>query len=178
MTSTSELPAVSVAHPIRPTAAFMLRHPAHAIALGFGSGLAPKAPGTVGSLWGWASWLLIQNSFSLTTQAALILVSLLIGWWACTLTARHMGVSDPGAIVWDEIVAMWLILFLLMPAGFMAQLSAFLLFRFFDAVKPGPVAWADRLFKGFGWRGGWGILFDDLVAAFCTLMVLALWRWF
>lgn len=178
MTSTSELPAVSVAHPIRPTAAFMLRHPAHAIALGFGSGLSPKAPGTVGSLWARASWLLIQNSLSLTTQAALILVSLVIGWWACTLTARHMGVSDPGAIVWDEIVAMWLILFLLMPAGFMAQLSAFLLFRFFDAVKPGPVAWADRLFKGFGWRGGWGILFDDLVAALCTLMVLALWRWF
>ena len=178
MTSISELPAVSVAHPIRPTTAFMLRHPAHAIALGFGSGLSPKAPGTVGSLWGWASWLLIQNSLSLTTQAALILVSLVIGWWACTLTARHMGVSDPGAIVWDEIVAMWLILFLLMPAGFMAQLSAFLLFRFFDAVKPGPVAWADRLFKGFGWRGGWGILFDDLVAALCTLIVLALWRWF
>ena len=178
MTSTSELPAVSVMRPIRPTAAFMLRHPAHAIALGFGSGLSPKAPGTVGSLWGWASWLLIQNSLSLTTQAALILVSLLIGWWACTLTARHMGVSDPGSIVWDEIVAMWLILFLLMPVGFFAQLSAFLLFRFFDAVKPGPVAWADRLFKGFGWRGGWGILFDDLVAALCTLMVLALWRWF
>ena len=178
MTSTSELPAVSVMRPIRPTAAFMLRHPAHAIALGFGSGLSPKAPGTVGSLWGWASWLLIQNSFSLPTQAALILVSLLIGWWACTLTARHMGVSDPGSIVWDEIVAMWLILFLLMPAGFLAQLSGFLLFRFFDAVKPGPVAWADRLFKGFGWRGGWGILFDDLVAALCTLMVLALWRWF
>ena len=178
MTSISELPAVSVAHPIRPTTAFMLRHPAHAIALGFGSGLSPKAPGTVGSLWGWASWLLIQNSLSLTTQAALILVSLVIGWWACTLTARHMGVSDPGSIVWDEIVAMWLILFLLMPAGFMAQLSAFLLFRFFDAVKPGPVAWADRLFKGFGWRGGWGILFDDLVAALCTLIVLALWRWF
>ena len=145
MSSTSELPAVSVAQAIRPTAAFMLRHPAHAIALGFGSGLSPKAPGTVGSLWGWASWLLIQNSLSLTTQAALILVSLLIGWWACTLTARNMGVSDPGAIVWDEIVAMWLILFLLMPAGFLAQLSGFLLFRFFDAVKPGPVAWADRL---------------------------------
>lgn len=178
MSSTSEFPTVSVAHPIRPTAAFMLRHPAHAIALGFGSGLSPKAPGTVGSLWGWASWLLIQNNLSLTTQAALILVSLLIGWWACTLTARHMGVIDPGSIVWDEIVAMWLILFLLMPAGFMAQLSAFLLFRFFDTVKPGPVAWADRLFKGFGWRGGWGIMFDDLVAALCTLIVLALWRWF
>lgn len=178
MSSVSELHVLSVNPPVRPTASFMWRHPAHAIALGFGSGLSPKAPGTVGSLWGWASWLLIQNSLSLYAQTALILVSLLIGWWACTLTARHMGVSDPGAIVWDEIVAMWLILFLLMPAGFMAQVSAFLLFRFFDAVKPGPVAWADRLFKGFGWRGGWGILFDDLVAAFCTLMVLAIWRWF
>ena len=173
-----DLPAVSVARPIRPSASFMWRHPAHAIALGFGSGLSPKAPGTVGSLWGWASWLLIQNHLSLTAQATLILISLGIGWWACTLTARNMGVSDPGAIVWDEIVAMWLILFLIMPAGFIAQMSAFLLFRFFDAVKPGPVAWADRLFKGFGWPGGWGILFDDLVAALCTLLVLALWRWF
>ena len=178
MSSPFELSVVSVAPPTRPTAAFMLRHPAHAIALGFGSGLSPKAPGTVGSLWGWASWLLIQNSLSFNAQAALILVSLVIGWWACTLTARNMGVSDPGSIVWDEIVAMWVILFLLMPTGFMTQLSAFLLFRFFDAVKPGPVAWADRLFKGFGWRGGWGILFDDLVAALCTLLVLALWRWF
>jgi len=178
MSSTSDLPVVSMVHAIRPTASFMLRHPAHAIAMGFGSGLSPKAPGTVGSLWGWASWLLIQNSLSSPAQAALILVSLGLGWWACTLTARNMGVSDPGSIVWDEIVAMWLILFLILPAGFMAQLSAFLLFRFFDAVKPGPVAWADRLFKGFGWRGGFGILFDDLVAALCTLLVLALWRWF
>ncbi|PUE39441.1 phosphatidylglycerophosphatase A [Limnohabitans sp. Bal53] len=178
MSSISDISDPSVNPPIRPTASFMWRHPAHAIALGFGSGLSPKAPGTVGSLWGWASWLLIQNNLSLNAQAALLLVSLFIGWWACTLTAKNMGVSDPGSIVWDEIVAMWLILFLMMPAGFMAQLSAFLLFRFFDAAKPGPVAWADRLFKGFGWRGGWGILFDDLVAAFCTLLVLALWRWF
>lgn len=174
----SDLPAVSMVRSIRPTASFMLRHPAHAIAMGFGSGLSPKAPGTVGSLWGWASWLLIHNSLSIPAQAVLILVSLGLGWWACTLTARNMGVSDPGAIVWDEIVAMWMILFLIMPAGFMTQMSAFLLFRFFDAAKPGPVAWADRLFKGFGWRGGFGILFDDLVAALCTLLVLALWRWF
>jgi phosphatidylglycerophosphatase A len=178
MSSTSDLPVVSMGHAIRPTASFMLRHPAHAIAMGFGSGLSPKAPGTVGSLWGWASWLLIQYSLSIPAQAALILVSLGLGWWACTLTARNMGVSDPGSIVWDEIVAMWLIFFLITPSGFMAQLFAFLLFRFFDAVKPGPVAWADRLFKGFGWRGGFCILFDDLVAALCTLLVLALWRWF
>jgi phosphatidylglycerophosphatase A len=76
MSSTSDLPVVSMVHAIRPTASFMLRHPAHAIAMGFGSGLSPKAPGTVGSLWGWASWLLIQNSLSIPAQAALILVSL------------------------------------------------------------------------------------------------------
>jgi phosphatidylglycerophosphatase A len=163
---------------IKPSIAFMLSHPAHAIALGFGSGLSPKAPGTVGSLWGWLSWWVLQTYLSLPAQVLLIAVALLVGWWACTLTARHMGISDPGSIVWDEIVAMWLILFLIMPTGFLGQCAAFVLFRFFDAVKPGPVAWADRLFKGFGWLGGWGILWDDLVAAFCTLFTIALWRWF
>jgi phosphatidylglycerophosphatase A len=162
--------------PVRPSAAFMLQHPAHVIALGLGSGLSPKAPGTVGSLWGWVSWLLIQNSLSGPWQAGVIVAGLLLGWWACTVTAQHLRVSDPGAIVWDEIVAMWLVFFLVMPTDFMGQLAAFALFRFFDAVKPGPVAWADRLFKGLGWRGGWGIVFDDLVAAFCTLLVIALWR--
>ena len=163
---------------IKPSVAFMLAHPAHALALGLGSGLAPKAPGTVGSLWGWLSWLVIQHYLSWTEQALLISAAIFVGWWACTVTARHMGVSDPGSIVVDEIVAMWLILFLVMPTHFWGQLAAFALFRFFDAAKPGPVAWADQLFKGFGWRGGFGILFDDLVAAFCTLLVMALWRWY
>lgn len=163
--------------PARPTARFMLSHPAHAIALGFGSGLSPWAPGTVGSLWAWLSWFAIQHMFSVPAQGVLIFASLLIGWWACATTAQHLGVSDPGCIVWDEVVAIWLIFYVLMPRGFGEQLVAFALFRFFDAVKPGPVAWADQRYKGFGWRGAWGILFDDLVAAFCTLIVLALWRW-
>lgn len=163
---------------IKPTVPFMLAHPAHSMALGLGSGLAPKAPGTVGSLWGWLSWLVIQHYLSWSEQALLITATFFVGWWACTVTARHMGISDPGSIVVDEIVAMWLILFLVMPSNFWGQLAAFALFRFFDAAKPGPVAWADQLFKGFGWRGGFGIMFDDLVAAFCTLLVLAFWRWF
>lgn len=158
-------------------ARFMLSHPAHMIALGFGAGLAPKAPGTVGTLWAWATWLVLQNFLTPAMQGLLIALSAPLGWWACTLTARHMGIADPGAIVWDEFIAMWLILWLVLPAGFVGQLMAFALFRFFDAAKPGPVAWADQLFKGFGWRGGWGILFDDLVAAACTLLVIALWRW-
>jgi phosphatidylglycerophosphatase A len=158
-------------------ARFLWAHPAHLFALGFGSGLAPKAPGTVGTLWAWAIWLVIQHYLSSFEQGLLISLSIPLGWWACTLTAQHMNIKDPGAIVWDEFIAMWMILWLILPTGFWGQLMAFALFRFFDAVKPGPVTWADQLFKGFGWRGGWGILFDDLVAAFCTLMVLAIWRW-
>jgi phosphatidylglycerophosphatase A len=105
-----------------------------------------------------------------------IALSLPIGWWACTVTAQHMQVQDPSAIVWDEIVAFWLILWLWMPVGLWGQFIAFVLFRFFDAVKPGPVGWADRHFHGLGWRGGWGIMFDDLVAAFCTLLCISLWQ--
>lgn len=155
---------------------FLLDHPAHLIALGFGAGLSRLAPGTVGTLWAWAAFLILQRWLTPLEMGLLIAVSLLAGWWACTVCARHMGVADPGAIVWDEVVAFWLILWLVTPTTFWGQFGAFVLFRYFDAAKPGPVKWADRLFKGFGWRGGWGILFDDLVAAFCTLLVIALWR--
>ena len=164
------------AAPQRPTVRFMLSHPAHAIALGFGSGLSPKAPGTVGTLWAWLAWLVLSLWLSPLQLGVLIAGSTLLGWWACTVTADHLGVLDPGNIVWDEVVAFWLVLWLVMPTGFWGQLVAFALFRFFDAVKPGPVRWADEAFHGFGWRGGFGILLDDFVAAFCTLLVIALWR--
>ncbi len=167
----------------RPSARFLCAHPAHLIALGFGSGLSPRAPGTVGTLWGWAAFLVMQQWLSSATIGWVILASLPIGWWACTATARHMGIADPGSIVWDEIVAFWIILWLVLPGGLLAQVIAFGLFRYFDAAKPGPVGWADRLFKPSGsgsdtrWAAaGFGILFDDLVAAFCTLLVIALWR--
>ncbi len=162
--------------PQRPSPAFMLSHPAHLVALGFGSGLSPKAPGTIGSLWGWLSWLVLSPFFTAAGQGAVILLAVLLGWWACKRTVDQLDIADPGFIVWDEIVAMWLVLWLVMPTNFWGQLAAFALFRFFDAVKPGPVGWADGVFKGWGWRGAWGILFDDLVAAFCTLLVIALWR--
>ena len=89
---------------------------------------------------------------------------------------KAFGSGRSGAIVWDEIVAFWSVLWLITPCGWLAQFAAFVLFRYFDIAKPGPVRWADQAFKGFGWRGGWGILFDDFVAAFCTLLVIALWR--
>lgn len=169
--------------PLKPSAAFMFRHPAHVIALGFGSGLSPIAPGTVGTLWAWLAFLVMQPHLSDLHWAIVLGVGSLIGWWACTLTARHLFTADPGAIVWDEIIAFWAVLWLAMPMGLWGQVWAFALFRFFDAVKPGPVAWADALFKGrrgqpVGWAQGFGILFDDYIAALCSLLVIALWRWF
>lgn len=163
--------------PVRPSARFLLAHPAHFIALGLGSGLSPVAPGTAGTLWAWLAFDVLRLWLSEAQLGVLIGVSLLVGWWACTVTARHLRVADPSAVVWDEVVAFWLVLWLVMPTGLWGQVAAFALFRFFDAAKPGPVGWADRRFKGVGWRGGWGILCDDLVAAFCTLLVIALWRW-
>ena len=154
----------------------ILCSPIHFVAFGFGTGLSPRGPGTVGTLWAWAAYELMTLFMTTSDIGLLIALSLPIGWWACTVTAQHMQVQDPSAIVWDEIVAFWLILWLWMPVGLWGQFIAFVLFRFFDAVKPGPVGWADRHFHGLGWRGGWGIMFDDLVAAFCTLLCISLWQ--
>jgi phosphatidylglycerophosphatase A len=165
-------------------ARFMLRDPAHWVAFGFGSGLAPKAPGTVGTLWGWISFLVLDRWLDTAGWGVVIVAALVLGQWACTRTARHLGVADPGAIVWDEIVAFWIVLWVVMPAPWWVQLVAFGFFRYFDAVKPGPVAWADQRFKRrlhgaepepIGHRQGFGILFDDLVAALCTLVLMAVW---
>lgn len=173
------------AAPVRPTAGFMLRHPARWIALGFGSGLSPKAPGTVGTLWAWLVFVVLAPWMNDFAWAALIGGGTAVGWWACTVTARDLNTPDPGAVVWDEVLAFWLILWLVAPASFLDQLVAFALFRLFDAAKPGPVGWADRRFKAergaagtfqIGWAQGFGILFDDFVAAGCTLVVIALWR--
>jgi phosphatidylglycerophosphatase A len=154
-----------VEYPIRPSARFLLEQPAHLIALGFGSGLSPVAPGTAGTLWAWAAFTLLQPWMNELRWAWVIAAALPLGCW-------------------DEIVAFWLVLWLVTPTGFSGQLLAFALFRFFDAVKPGPVGWADALFHQldtvndrYAWRkAGFGIMLDDLVAAACTLLVIAAWR--
>lgn len=163
---------------------FLLADPAHLIALGFGSGLSPWAPGTVGTLWAWLAFLVFDRWLGDAAWGLVIAGATLVGWWASTRTARHLGVADPSSIVWDEVVAFWTVLWLVMPTGWLGQLAAFGIFRLFDAAKPGPVAWADRLFKPhgaatgprIGWGQGFGILLDDFVAALCTLLVISLWR--
>lgn len=167
--------------PRRADAAFLVAHPAHWIALGFGSGLAPVAPGTAGTLWAWAVQLVVARWLDARAWALVLAASFALGWWACTRAAQHLGQRDPPAVVWDEVLAFWIVLWLIAPAGLGAQAIAFALFRGFDAVKPGPVGWADRRFKGapgtpIGWRDGFGILFDDLVAALGTLVVMLGWR--
>jgi phosphatidylglycerophosphatase A len=167
----------------RPSARFTFTHPAHAVARGFGSGLSPVAPGTAVTLWAWLVFTLFAGHLGPAQQGLAIGAAALLGWWACTVAARDLAVADPAAIVWDEIVAFWLVLWLVTPASFAAQAWAFVLFRVFDAAKPGPVAWADALYKvrrgqPIGWAQGFSIMFDDLVAALCTLLAIALWRIF
>lgn len=169
---------------VTPDLRFLRAHPAHAIALGLGSGLSRVAPGTSGTAWAWVAFLLLSPWMTDARWGLLIAISLPVGWWASTVTARHMGVLDPSSVVIDEVVAFWIVLWLVMPAGLGAQLVAFGLFRFFDAVKPGPVGWADALFHRVdplsdpaAWRkAGFGIMLDDVVAAGCTVLVIALWR--
>jgi phosphatidylglycerophosphatase A len=148
---------------------FLVNHPAHFIALGFGAGLAPVAPGTFGTLVAfplaaWAHPLLGDAGY-----LALCALFFAVGVWACGVTGRALGEPDHGGIVWDEVVAFMLVLWAL-PAGGMRAVAAFALFRFFDIVKPPPANLIDRR-----WKNGFGVMADDLVAAFYAVVTLAVW---
>ena len=151
----------------RPTAAFLLAHPAHFIALGFGSGLSPWAPGTVGSLLAWALYPLLRSPVSEGVFLLLLVSFFLAGILACERTAKALGSGDPGAVVWDEMLTVWLVLFFC-PPGLAWQAAGVALFRLFDIAKPEPIATLERRF-----RGGLGIMIDDLAAAGYVLLVLA-----
>ncbi|APR04395.1 phosphatidylglycerophosphatase A [Thauera chlorobenzoica] len=153
---------------MRPTPRLLMSHPAHFISLGFGAGLSPWAPGTAGTLLAWALYPLIRAPLSEFVFLALLTGLFVAGTLAAERTGRALGVPDHGGIVWDEMVATWLVL-LFTPQGLLWQAIAVALFRFFDIVKPPPVRWADRAFKG-----GFGVMLDDLFAAGYTLLVLAI----
>ncbi|MGA8050455.1 MAG: phosphatidylglycerophosphatase A [Burkholderiales bacterium] len=151
---------------LRPRFAFV--HPAHFIAVGFGAGLAPFAPGTFGTLVAFPLWWLLGSWFSPLELGALLTLLFAIGVWACGVTGRHLGVADHGAMVWDEIVA-FLAVLLVVPARPAWQIAAFVAFRLFDVVKPPPIRQFERRFKG-----GFGVMFDDLLAAGYAMLVLAI----
>jgi len=158
-----------------PKARFMLAHPAHILAQGFGSGLSPVMPGTCGTLFAWLSYVLMTQCwpefFSAMNWAIILLVGFAVGVWACDKTGKDLGSPDHGSMVWDEIIAFWLVLLFIMPANTAGQCWAFFWFRFFDMLKPAPIGYFDRHFKG-----GFGVMWDDIVAAFYTLLVFALWQ--
>jgi phosphatidylglycerophosphatase A len=153
-----------------PTPRFVASHPAHLIAFGFGSGLAPAAPGTAGTLFAWALGWLLLATFSPAAILGAVGLCFLLGIWACQVTGKRLGIPDHGGMVWDEIVAFLAVLAIL-PKSFAWQLAGFLLFRFFDILKPPPIRWFERRYKG-----GFGVMFDDLLAAGYTLIVLAIVR--
>ncbi len=153
----------------------MLSHPAHMIALGFGSGLSKIMPGTFGTLFGWLSFNVLTlrwpDFFSPLNWLIIIVAGFWVGVWACDKTGRDLGVADHGSMVWDEVISIWLVMLLVTPASLWTQFYAFLVFRFFDMVKPPPINYFDRRLKG-----GIGVMFDDIVAAFFTLLVFAIWH--
>jgi phosphatidylglycerophosphatase A len=157
--------------PRRATARFMLSHPLHILSLGFGSGLSPVAPGTIGTLFAWASFAVLSRYLTVIDWGVLIVAGFIGGIAICGFTARKLAIADPSPVVWDEIIAFWLVMLIVTPATLTGQFWAFIVFRFFDMVKPPPIGYFDRRLKG-----GFGIMFDDLVAAFFTLLVIALWR--
>ena len=134
-----------------PDKRFLLSHPWHFISLGFGSGLSPVMPGTAGTLFAWISYDLLT--------------------WLAQFTGIALNSPDDGSMVWDEIIAFWLVLIFVTPGSFLTEFLAFIVFRFFDMLKPPPIRFFDQRIKG-----GFGVMLDDIIAAFFTLLVFALWK--
>ncbi|HRK79754.1 MAG TPA: phosphatidylglycerophosphatase A [Thiobacillus sp.] len=163
---------------MQPDFKFLFAHPAHLIAFGFGSGLAPKAPGTAGTLLGLPLfWLISAAAPDLPNRIILLIAAFLLGVWACGRSGRALGAADHGGMVWDEIVAFALVLMfipapLFTPAGWLWIALAFALFRLFDILKPWPIRLADAHLKN-----GFGVMFDDLLAAAYAIAVMKGIQW-
>ena len=153
-----------------PSLGWMLRSPARILAFGFGSGLMRPAPGTWGTAFAWVLHALALRELPVAYQVAAAILAFGAGIWACGHAGRDLGVADHGGMVLDEVAAFWLVL-ALVPASVTAQLAAFALFRLFDIVKPPPIRHAERR-----WKNGFGVMFDDLLAALYTLLVFAIWQ--
>ena len=153
-----------------PTLRFLFSHPAHFLALGFGAGLSPVAPGTFGTLVAVPLAAVLRAYANDAAYLGAVVIAFAVGVWAAGRTGRDLGVSDHGAIVWDEVVAFLLVLYFVGDNGVRIAF-AFLLFRVFDVVKPPPARLIDR-----EWHHGFGVMADDIVAGFYALLVFAFWQ--
>jgi phosphatidylglycerophosphatase A len=153
---------------VQPTAAWVFKSPARIIAFGFGSGVLRPAPGTWGTALGWLLWVLLVSRLSDVAIGAVLAAGFALGCWCCHRVGREMGQPDHGGMVWDEIIAFWLVLWLT-PNFFLTQLLAFVVFRLFDIIKPPPIHFFDTHFKS-----GFGVMWDDIVAAAYSLLVMAI----
>ncbi|MDX8400189.1 MAG: phosphatidylglycerophosphatase A [Gallionellaceae bacterium] len=151
----------------QPNLDYVFSHPARLFAFGFGAGLFPRSPGTVGTLVAFPLYWYLAPRLSDTLFILLLVGLFALGVWACEKTGQELGVPDYGGLVWDEIVAFMLVLFFT-PAGLVWQVLAFSLFRLFDIWKPQPIRHFDRT-----WHGGLGVMFDDILAAGYALLSLA-----
>ena len=148
-----------------PTKSTPFKSPIQFLAFGFGSGLAPKAPGTFGTLaavpiyWFIAEWPALH-------YAGFILVTAILGIWICGAASKQLGVHDHGGIVWDEFVGYWITMWAV-PMDWEWIVAGFVVFRVFDIVKPWPIGWLDKKVSG-----GFGIMVDDIVAGIMACITL------
>lgn len=160
--------------PPKPGAAFLRSHPAHLIALGFGTGLLRPGPGTWGTAASWLAFAVVARLLepSAAVQALIGAVGLGVGTWAAARAGAALGCPDAGEIVIDEIVAFWWVLLLLPQTDrpWLLQAVAFGLFRLFDILKPVPIGWIERR-----WPGAVGVMADDLMAGAYAWVVVELW---
>ena len=141
------------------------RNPLHWLATGFGSGLSPFAPGTVGTLAA-IPFYWLMSYLPLSGYIAVTVVAAIAGIWICQSATKAIGQDDHGSIVWDEFVGFWITM-IAAPKGLLWLLAGFLIFRFFDIIKPWPIRWLDRYVKG-----GLGIMVDDVLAGLFGLLVM------
>jgi phosphatidylglycerophosphatase A len=149
----------------------LLSHPAGWIATALGAGVSPRAPGTAGSLVSLLPWWFLLRDLPLGWYVVVLAVGFGLGVWACSVSDRRLGLHDHGALVWDEVIGMWISL-LGAPPRWPWLVAGFVLFRLFDIWKPWPVRWADR-----GVHGGFGVMLDDVVAGVYALIVLQVLTW-
>lgn len=155
----------------KPSINFVFSNPIHFLAFGFGSGLSPKAPGTFGTIAALPLWLFIAP-LNLCLQLLVIAAAFLLGIYICDKTSEDLKVHDHGGIVWDEFVGVWVTL-VFVPSTWVGVFAAFLVFRFFDIVKPWPIKWLDKHV-----HGGFGIMVDDLIAGlFAGVLLFAVFSY-